>query len=83
MSGKLVGAVGFEPTASCSRSKRASRAALRPEYPNLRRTSEVHRSYFSMIYLPITPRYLTISRILRIWLAALLALTVTGKNPIR
>ncbi len=30
--GKLVGAGGFEPPTSCSRSMRANRAALRPEY---------------------------------------------------
>ncbi len=30
----IVGAVGFEPTTSCSRSMRADRAALRPEKIN-------------------------------------------------
>ncbi len=28
----VVGAVGFEPTASCSQGRRANQAALRPDY---------------------------------------------------
>lgn len=28
---KMVGAVGFEPTASCSQGRRANQAALRPD----------------------------------------------------